>query len=198
VEYTGGLDRSVLRDSDDEQQRQTRRIEQLLNERQKLLQAHYADAVTIDQLKVEQQRITTDLAAAHTLLTRAEVTQERIEAGVANALAWVRNLATKYQSAEPRTKREINQALYEHIFIGRDGHASALPKEEISLITHADVRRAAADNNQRKNQNIINGAEQLLRTTAATNKRTLTFAGQGSRNDWLVGVEGLEPPTITL
>ena len=102
-----------------------------------MLQAHYADAISVDQLREEQDRITRERANARKQLSAPEVTKEQIEANVTAALDRV----------EARVQREVRYI--------------------------EETMRAAA----------------LL-----GNERTLAFAGV----DYLVGAEGLEPPTSSL
>ena len=51
-----------------EQALQRRQVERLEREQQKLLQAHYADAIPLDLFKQEQQRIAHDMEAAQQVL----------------------------------------------------------------------------------------------------------------------------------
>ncbi len=183
----------------EEHERQQRRIDQLLAERQKLLQAHYADAISLDQLRDEQTRITAGLSAARAQLAKAEVSQEQIERSIHRALSKLEDLAERYEIAGPKERREMNQAVYERVGVG--AQARLLPKlaEEYELLIHADVLEAARNFAREQAEGMITDLEKMLATAVGSvERRTPAFAGRGSENDWLVGAEGLEPPTTAL
>src|SRR6266496_2698542 len=64
--------RQVKTQAKREAERQRRRLAHLEDERHKLLRAHLADAVPLDLLKAEQDRISREIGQAETLLARAE------------------------------------------------------------------------------------------------------------------------------
>ncbi|MBA8924562.1 multidrug resistance efflux pump [Kutzneria viridogrisea] len=91
------------------------------DERQKLLQAHYAGAVPQDLLASEMNRLTRALAEAETEIAAAKTTTRDIEATLSQALAAVRHCHEAYTQATNQTKRQINQGFFEKLFIGEDG-----------------------------------------------------------------------------
>ncbi len=72
--------RSRRTEAEQEQDRQRRRIQQLTDERSKLLQAHYAGAVPLDLLKEEQERISSQLKAAEKRRAASELSLGEVEA----------------------------------------------------------------------------------------------------------------------
>jgi site-specific DNA recombinase len=172
-----------LADSDEEQQRQSTRIIRLKAERSKLLQAHLADAVPLELLKEEQDRIERELQAARSHLAAADIAQNSVEEAVSRALALVENGGERYETGGPRTRRQMNQSVFDNIQVGPEDPPASNLTIEYQLILHDDVREAAKL-----------GAKKFWRMQQE-NRRTLAFAGQGSSNDWLVGDGGLEPST---
>ena len=188
-----------LKDFGHERDRQQRRIDQLLAERKKLIQAHYADAIDVDQLREEQDRINTQLSTARAHLKAAEVTQEELEAIISRTLAKLQDCGERYETASPKVRREMNQSNFDKIMIHEEGEIDAKLAEELELLVHPDVTEAAREFARINAQKAVEEAEIILKLAEMRqNERTLAFAGQGSRNDWLVGVEGLEPPTLSL
>lgn len=97
--------------------RQTARLAQLDSEREKLLKAHYAEAVPLDLLKREQARIAKEMAAAHSTLGRLNTELGAVERGLDQALALVADCHQLYLAAPPHIRRQLNQAVFERIFV---------------------------------------------------------------------------------
>ncbi len=190
-----------LGDGQEEQTRQTKRISQLKKQRDKLLQAHYAGAIDLDQLAEEQQRISAELTTAHRHLAKAQTSQIDLESAITKALDLVENCAQTYKQADTAFKRELNQALFERIAIQHNGQTDTITATTTltggyklllsPTILSLAKRRATAIKNGI--QNIENWLTQQWETIENTN--TPSFKGQGVRMDWLVGDTGLEPVT---
>ncbi len=182
------------RQQTDERVRQQRCVDQLQSERQKLLQAHYADAIPLELLKSEQTRIASQLATAERFLASSSVRYENIMKGVDKSLRRLDDCHRTYLEAGSRLRREMNQAIFRQITVFNAETIEGDLTEEYNLLLHDDVRWAA------RQATIVMG-DQLERPAPQNNRqeaRTPAFAGRGSSNDWLVGAEGLEPPTNAL
>ena len=99
----------------------TLRIQRLTDERQKLLQLHYAEAVPVDLFKQEQQRITRELEQARGLLADVSLEFEAIEQNLTRALELARDCHAAYEAAGPNTRRLFNQAFFEKLYVHDDG-----------------------------------------------------------------------------
>jgi len=99
----------------------TQRIERLTDERHKLLQLHYAEAVPIDLFKQEQERITRELKQARDRLADVSLEFDAIEQNLNQALAFAKDCHAAYESADNNTRRLFNQALFERIYVHNDG-----------------------------------------------------------------------------
>ena len=99
----------------------TLRIQRLTDERQKLLQLHYAEAVPVDLFKQEQQRITRELEQARGLLADVSLEFEAIEQNLNRALELARDCHAAYEAAGPNTRRLFNQAFFEKLYVHDDG-----------------------------------------------------------------------------
>jgi hypothetical protein len=101
--------------------RQERRLATLRSERKKLLQAHYADAITVDLLKEEQTRITAEESQAQRILDSCTLRFDEIERNLDQALTLVADCLRAYEQAPAELRRIYNQAFFERIWIGEEG-----------------------------------------------------------------------------
>ena len=97
------------------------RLKALDAERQRLMQAHYADAVPLDLLKAEQQRIGDEMVYLQGALVVSEATSEQLERTIREAVARARNCHGAYTEAGPRVRRLINQAFFRKVWVKEDG-----------------------------------------------------------------------------
>ena len=104
-------------DAELERRQQQARLASLTAQSRKLLEAHYNDAIPLDLLKSEQDRIAADLdAARHRIEATAQVFAD-IEESLDAALGLARNCASAYRSAAPHLRRQLNQALFERLLV---------------------------------------------------------------------------------
>ena len=100
--------------------RQQRRLQALDNERRKLLQAHYADAVPADLMREEQERIGNEQASAQRLIESCTVEYERMNANLDHAIDKLANMHVTYKISDDKGRRKINQGFFEKMFIVDD------------------------------------------------------------------------------
>lgn len=95
----------------------------LEHKRQKLLEAHYSDAIPLDLMKSEQKKIAKELASIEHEINMHNVTFENILANLHLALDLIEDCGTTYRAANDMTKRLINQALVSRFLVsnGNDG-----------------------------------------------------------------------------
>jgi site-specific DNA recombinase len=187
-----------------------RRVQHLQEQRRKLLEAHYAAAIPLDLLKEEQERITSELRAAHDLLATSQATFTTIETALEHCLAFLDDCYDAYLTAPPQVRRHMNQAVFERFLVGEDG----IDEAELSgafeillapdLLTTADVRmdaESASHDEQRRrhrNRDWHHGTpawltELLATLSGKTRKPRLAFAGLGLNESYLVPPAGFEP-----
>ena len=130
------------RTTQEEVSRQEGRIQQLIAERDKLLQAYYAGAVPLDQLKQEQGRIGQGLAEAERLLANCSAdlaaTRQRLDETL-ELIATVRpdtwrhptrcgTYSTRLSSAHPRRRRGVGsraERAVRHVAVDRRYQATS-------------------------------------------------------------------------
>ena len=94
-----------------------RKLAKLADERQKLLQAFYANAVPLDLLKTEQGRVT---GAEQTAKAELEVTEEDLagwQGVLSMAIQLAGNCHAAYVKARPSVRRRFNEAVLEAVYV---------------------------------------------------------------------------------
>ncbi len=103
-----------------ERSRLEERLRRLDDERVKLLQAHYADAVPMDLLRTEQERIATDIASTEKSLLALTGDIVRVEDTIARATHWSTDCRRAYAIASHQDRKLINQAFFKRILLTED------------------------------------------------------------------------------
>ncbi|WP_349018839.1 helix-turn-helix domain-containing protein [Corynebacterium pseudodiphtheriticum] len=140
-------------------------------EQVKLLQAHYADAIPLDLLKTEQDRIRASLQAITGRLDTLETTYDKAKVGLDAILGLLTDIGDVYAKAEPSERQMLNRALFDRITIDDEDDTTLQPTEAIQTILATGPRRH--------------------------NERTLPRddAGQGSNVQLYLDAGGLKPNT---
>jgi site-specific DNA recombinase len=94
-----------------------RRVEKLDREQAKLTQAYLADALPLDVLKAEQERIQRELAQARMLIAQYQEDYQVIEAALDEALLMCRYGALAYEYAEREVRRQLIQAAFDKLWV---------------------------------------------------------------------------------
>ena len=171
--------------------RQKRRLTKVRGERKKLLQAHYADAITVDLLKEEQARITDEEAQAQRILEQA--------------LRIATNCLDAYATAPDQLRRIYNQAFFEKIWVGEHGveavdltlpFAHLLTEDLAERLQHEAAALTDPTLGIYKRQQPSDRTQRPNGALPWENKNhDLLLVGHGSNVACLVGPPGLEPGT---
>ncbi len=94
-----------------------RRLARAEFEREKLLQAYFADALPLEQFKREQTRIAAEIDGARAELAKAEAADSPYQSMLETALSYIRDARSGYANADPYVKRLWNRTLIERIEI---------------------------------------------------------------------------------
>jgi site-specific DNA recombinase len=94
-----------------------RRLVRAEHEREKLLQAYFAEALPLDLFKREQNRIAKEIDLAQAEINKADATDSPYGQLLETALGIIRNAREGYSAADPYVKRLWNRALVERIEI---------------------------------------------------------------------------------
>jgi len=131
-------------ESDHERSVQARRLRKFQGEREKLLQAHYADAIPLELLKSEQDRITTAIAGAEGRLAAIAADFKTAEMNLHRALARAGDCQAAYRDATDRMRRQFNLAFFKRLIISDEGTVSGELAEPWDVILGEELRRAVA------------------------------------------------------
>ncbi len=207
-----GEELATLRtDAERERTVQTCRLRKLEAERQKLLNAHYADAVPLDLLKSEQARLTREIDSTEGRLAAVEADFKKAETNLRQALTRSGDCLAAYREASGPLRRQFNLAFFKRLFIDDEYTVSGVLAEPFDTLLGSELRRAAI---AKADQELRAAIEQALRErakqTQAHNQqhppepeRPLVGAGPtpissqvvGWSMDNMVARGGLEPPT---
>lgn len=161
---------------------QQKRLHRLAAERQKLLQAFYNDSIAPDLLKAEQARITSEMEHAKRRLSALSAEFDVIQTNLNVAIEFAKHCEHAYLAAAPKVRRQINQAIFEKLYVHEEWEVTSELAEPFRTLLGSDLRKLA---------------EETQDSHKTTNPQTNEMVG-GLRMDYLVGAEGLEPPTSSL
>ena len=103
-----------------ELRRQETRKKQLHGQQLKLMEARYADAIPLDLLKSEQERVTRELAGAQQVIDRCTTEIDAVLKVVEETLLLCADAHRLYLSATPDVRRQLNQAVFTRFWIVDD------------------------------------------------------------------------------
>jgi site-specific DNA recombinase len=183
-------------DAEREQGVQERRLRKLQGEREKLLQAHYADAIPLDLLKSEQDRLATAIASAEGRLTAIAADYKTAETNLHKALTRAGDCQAAYDEATGRMRRQFNLTFFKRLVIYDEATVSGELAEPWDVILGDELRRAVAVREAESLEDAIEHA-QRPREPEVAHAGTTTAApdwGGGWSPNILVRPSGLEPP----
>ena len=106
-----------------EKEFQEKRVSKLNRERQRLLDAYLAEAIGVDLLKKEQNRIAGELFETETRLGVLSARNDHFEKVIELSIEMATKCHFAYTKALPKVKRKLNQAFFKKVFY-KDGKAS--------------------------------------------------------------------------
>lgn len=125
--------------------RLTARRRDLEAERVKLLQAHYADAIPLELLKTEQDRIGEELRTINARIDAQNADYQQARAHLDDHLALLLDCHALYLGGDDQTRRLFNQALFERIYLDEDGDLHADYASGYRLLLDPDIHRQALE-----------------------------------------------------
>ena len=206
--YLGDELAKLRKDAERERVAQVRRLGQLEGERKKLLDAHYADAIPLDLLKSEQDRLTAQIANAEGRLAEVESDFQKAEANLARALTRAGDCAAAYREANDRLRRQFNMAFFKRLLLSDEGEVTAELASPFDMILGEELRRATISQAEHELGEAIEAVQRQRADKLAQNDqrpqepdlapvgaRPPALAGRGGFSPtMMVRLRGLEPP----
>lgn len=93
------------------------RKNELEHKRAKLMEAHYMDAIPLDFMKSEQQKIAKELTVVEHEIKQHGLTFAEISENLSYALEMLDECGKAYRSASDKIKRLMNQAIFDKIYV---------------------------------------------------------------------------------
>jgi hypothetical protein len=163
-----------------ERARQQQRHQQLLVERDKLLQAFYAGAVTLDLLKAEQGRISRELAQTEQYFTDADARLQTVLRTLDDALDLIGDCYRAYCLAGPKLRRQFNLVFVERLLVFDDDKVTSDLAAPFKLLLMPELQQA-----------------RRRPTTAPIDLQALSYGWQTTRRRRSGSIQN-EPPTARL
>lgn len=128
-----------------QQQSHTKNLEaqrtKLQDERDKLLQAHYADAIPLELLKQEQERISKQLALIEREIATLSADKEKVENHLSEALNLLEDCYRLYVSAPDALKKLLNNVFFDHIAVNPHDDEAPEPVRTIAATPRPPFNR---------------------------------------------------------
>ncbi len=167
-----------------------REKDKLERKRKKLLEAHYNDAIPLDLMKSEQQKIAKQLLAIEHQMKIYGQIFAGVSESISKALELIEDCGLTYRLVDDRYKKMLNQAIFSKLWVGEDGNVTAEFREPFNMLI-GPIKGEIAHYNKEK----ARGAEALTDIFSVIANRISHFFGHGLNNDNLVDTVGLEPTT---
>ena len=155
----------------------------LERKRKKLLEAHYNDAIPLDLMKSEQQKIAKQLAAIDSQIAAHERTFTDILEHLSDAMELIEDCGKTYRLADDQIKRMMNQAIFSKLWVEADGSITAEFKPFFASILEP-IKNEVAQLNKEK----IRSDKALTDFFSVISNRIQKFFAHGWNNAILVRV----------
>ena len=168
--------------------RLTREKEKIERRQEKLLEAHFNDAIPITLLKKEQSKLDKQLAVIEHDIKAYDATFEEVTEKISLAFDLIEDCGNTYRMANDNIKRLMNQALFEKIWIEEDGHVTTEFTNVYKHIAQPVINEIASRNTQKTacDESHAVFITKLLKSYS-------NFFGKGLNNEFLVDLAGVEP-----
>ena len=167
----------------DELERLTTRRDRLEHEQDRLMQAHYADAIPLPVLKREQDRILGELDRLNRRIDAHHGDYADARAHLDDALGLLANCADIYQRCDDANRRLCNQAFFTKVYVDEDNELRVENNRPFEMLLDPEV-----------NANALNWTQNGDKARTPANDSI----GKGSSLVRGVELRGLEPLTPTL
>ena len=171
--------------------------DKLEREQRKLLQAHYADAISLDLLKEEQTRIGQSLKNISISMEAYQAEYTKVSQHVSEVFKLLDDCGRVYQQAEDSERRCFNQAIFSKIRVYENLTVDVDYAEPFDMILDPAIfeLKRSFENSHSKREGQPESVDPLSLPYLFTVQTQITkiFFSDGSSKDFLVREAGLEP-----
>ncbi len=200
---------TLLRTDTESEREQLEATKQTIERRQrKLLEAHYNDAIPIDMLRTEQQRLDTELSATNRSLSNLTADLTEADELIGIALDIAQHAGNTYRQAPEHIRRMLNQLLFDKLLVTTDDNGAHQLEATCATpfdIIYSPASRALVHDARREQPTGIPDSTGQTKEPAETGGLSLdTMSDQfialveGSSKSIMVDPGGFEPPTSSL
>jgi DNA invertase Pin-like site-specific DNA recombinase len=118
----------------------------LQTKREKLLEAHFNDAIPVDLLRDEQAKITTVSVGVEHRLRQLALSIDDLRKNASAAFDLAENCSWAYERAAPRERRLLNQAIFERIYVIDEDHIKVTYAQPFELLLGDRTAQGIAPN----------------------------------------------------
>ncbi len=169
-----------------------REKDKLERQRKKLLEAHYNDAIPMELLKSEQQKIAKQLAAIEHQIKAHDYTFTTIMERLSDAMELIEDCSTTYRQANDCIKKILNRAIFGHLWVEPDGNITAEFAEPFNALVEPVKNEVALYNQMKKNEETCE-PDSLTGFLSSILNQLVNFFDHGCSKNFLVQLTGLEP-----
>jgi hypothetical protein len=171
------------------------------------MNAHHMDAIPLELMAGQQDRITKEMAETERQLVAAEVGLDRVENMMRRSMQFLTNCYQTYVMAPPQVRRQLNQAVFEAFYVRRDGSLCARPTEAFWTFLRTDALTPTAGEPEgasgpaelHDSRDWVDSRPKWLveaetkRGQSCKSSSTPVFWGLGLNSDYLAEGVGFEP-----
>ncbi|AZZ83457.1 hypothetical protein C5O27_00445 [Gordonia alkanivorans] len=159
--------RILLPDAARARQAASERLQQLEQESRKLLEAFYADAIGTPELRNEQARIASERAKSEARLGEFDLQESHLTTKLEGCLALLGNAHEHYLSADAKSRRDLNQSIFTHLYVHDDDIVASDLSPAYQLLMNDDLAATLAAERKRDQNNVVRTSD-LIEATKVT------------------------------
>ncbi len=181
--------KKLTKDFKNEKKQLEREKDKLEHKSAKLLEAHYADAISLKMFKSEQDTIRKAILDIEDRILAEGIEFEIMSDTLKQSLDLIENCAQAYKNASDKIKRAFNQAIFEKILVDNDTELTPvinIPFNILLSYKNSKIVSKILNNDDCTESSNIDPGE-------SENPVQNNFFGQGSIMSLLVEARGVEP-----
>ena len=156
-----------------------REKEKIEHKQEKLLEAHFNDAIPLNLMKKQQQALSKQLSAINYEISARNTTFEEVKNNLSLVFDLIEDCGNTYRQANDTIKRLMNQAIFKKIWVEEDGHIT-------TEFTDTYDKLMQTANNEIDNDKKVAHADACATYIRKLLKSCQNFFAQGLNNEFLV------------